>query len=98
MINYKYKIVYSKQIKKSLKKILKQGKDLEELLDIVDILATKKNLDFKYRNHKLINDKKYTDCYECHIRPDWLLIYKYIDDKLLLLLCDTGTHSELFNK
>mgnify|MGYP001659381956 len=50
----------------------------------------------KYKNHSLVNDKYYKDCNECHINPDWLLIYRYNKDKLLLLLIDTGSHSELF--
>ena len=45
-----------------------------------------------------INDKTYKNCSECHIRPDWLLIYKYVDDKLVLVLFAIGSHSELFNK
>ena len=56
----------------------------------------KQELDEKYKNHRLINDKTYYDCYECHIKPDWLLIYKYIDNDLVLLLFATGSHSDLF--
>ena len=67
-------------------------------MDVIDILAIKEELDPKYHNHKLIDDKKYKDCYECHIRPDWLLIYQYNDKELLLLLNNTGSHSDLFNK
>lgn len=98
MINYKYKVRYSKKFKKGLKRIVKQGKDIEKLLDIVDLLADKQELEPKYRNHYLINDKYYTNCMECHIEPDWLLIYQYVDDELILLLIDTGSHSALFKK
>lgn len=76
----------------------KQNKDLDELLDVVDKLAQKEELDPKYRNHKLKDDKYYKNCSECHIRPDWLLIYQYNDNELLLLLLNTGSHSDLFNK
>lgn len=98
MINYKYEVVYSAKFKKSLKKIQKQNKNIGELLDVIDVLALKQELDPKYRNHKLIDDKNYKNCYECHIRPNWLLIYQYNDDELLLLLTNTGSHSDLFNK
>lgn len=64
----------------------------------MDKLAIKEELDPKYRNHKLIDDKNFKNCMECHIRPDWLLIYQYNENELLLLLMDTGSHSDLFNK
>ena len=98
MTNYKYEVVYSKKFEKSLKKIQKQNKNIDELLDVIDKLAFKEELDPKYRNHKLIDDKNYKSCCECHIRPDWLLIYQYNDNELLLLLINTGSHSDLFNK
>lgn len=98
MTNYKYKVVYSTKFKKSLKKILKQGKNIDELKTVLDKLTAKEELESKYRNHKLIDNKNYKSCYECHIHPDWLLIYQYNDYELLLLLVDTGSHSELFNK
>lgn len=92
-----YKIRISNEFKKQLKKIIKQGKDLKKLQMIVDKLAKREELDVKYRNHNLINNKKYKNCGECHIEPDWLLIYKYQNDELILLLVATGSHSELFN-
>lgn len=98
MINYKYKVIYSNRFKKSFKKMNKQSKNIDELLDVIDKLASKEELEPKYKNHKLIDDKYYKNCHECHIRPDWLLIYQYNDDELLLLLLNTGSHSELFNK
>lgn len=96
MTSYKYDVVYSTKFKKALKKLLKQGKDINELFDIIDKLANDEKLNMKYKNHSLVNDKYYKDCNECHINPDWLLIYRYNKDKLLLLLIDTGSHSELF--
>lgn len=95
MTKFKYEVIFSKTFKKSLKKINK-NKNIDELLDIVDKLAIKEELAPKHRNHKLIDDKNYKNCWECHIKPDWLLIYQYNDDELLLLLIDTGSHSELF--
>lgn len=49
-------------------------------------------------NHKLINDKYFTDCNECHIEPNWLLVYKIKNNELILLLFATGSHSDLFNR
>lgn len=100
MINFdldtKYKIDFTSNFKKQFKKIIKQNKDINELLEVITKLANLENLDSKYRNHNLINDKTYKDCSECHIKPDWLLIYKYVDDKLVLILFAIGSHSELF--
>lgn len=96
MINYKYKVRYSSKFKKSLKRITKQGKDIEKLLDVVDKLAVKEELEEKYKNHNLVNDKYYKNCGECHIEPDWLLIYQYNENELILLLVDTGSHNKLF--
>ena len=100
MINFdldtKYKIDFTSNFKIQLKKIIKQNRDISELLEVITKLANLENLDSKYRNHNLINDKTYKDCSECHIKPDWLLIYKYVDDKLILVLFAIGSHSELF--
>jgi mRNA interferase YafQ len=92
----KYNVRYSREFKKCLKKVTKQGKNIEKLLDLVDKLVYKEPLEAKYRNHKLSNDGYFSDCYECHIEPDWLLVYKYFDDELVLLLVTTGNHSDLF--
>ena len=97
-LNTKCDIDFTKNFKKQLKKVIKQGKDVDALLDVVKKLANKEELDIKHKNHHLINDKTYRNCMECHIKPDWLLIYKYIDNNLVLLLLSTGSHSELFNK
>ena len=100
MINFdldtKYKIDFTNNFKWQLKKIIKQNKDISELLEVITKLANLENLDSKYRNHNLINDKTYKDCSECHVKPDWLLIYKYVDDKLVLILFAIGSHSEFF--
>ena len=100
MINFdldtKYKIDFTSNFKKQFKKIIKQNKDINELLEVITKLANLETLDSKYRNHNLIDDKTYKDCSECHIKPDWLLIYKYVDDKLVLILFAIGSHSELF--
>ena len=97
-IKTKYNIDFTSNFKKQYKKILKQGKDIEKLKVVLSALANDKKLDSKYKDHYLYNDKFYTDCRECHIEPDWLLIYQYQEDKIVLMLIATGTHSEILNK
>lgn len=92
----KYEVIYSNQFKKSLKKMLKQGKDLRKLDSIIEKLATKEQLEIKNRDHALYDDKKYKGCRDCHIEPDWLLIYKYLENELVLLLVNTGSHGNIF--
>ena len=82
--------------KKQLKKAKKQGKDLNKLKLVVEKLANKEELDEHFHNHLLTNSKYYKNCGECHIEPDWLLVYQYLDDELILLLVSIGSHSELF--
>lgn len=96
--NTKYHVQYTSRFKKEFKKILKQGKDEKLFLEVLNVIANGEELDKKYKNHKLINDKTFKECYECHLQPDWLLIYKIQNDELVLLLFATGSHSDLFNK
>ncbi|MBR3362890.1 MAG: type II toxin-antitoxin system YafQ family toxin [Bacilli bacterium] len=96
--NTKYRIDFSKKFKKQLRKIISQDKNIDELLSVVTKLANKEKLDIKYRDHQLIDDKTYKNCRECHIKPDWLLIYKYEEENLVLVLFATGSHNVLFNK
>lgn len=96
-----YKIKYSKEFKKSLKKLIKQGKSIDKLLNVVDMLSKKQTLEPKYKDHMLYNDKRFKDCRDCrdcHIEPDWILIYKYLEDEIVLLLVNTGSHSEVLSK
>ena len=94
----KYHVQYTSRFKKEFKKVLKQGKDENLFLEVLNVIANGKELAEKYKNHKLINNKIFKECYECHIQPDWLLVYKVQDNKLVLLLFATGSHSDLFNK
>lgn len=80
------------QFRKDYKKIKKQGKNLDQLEKIINDLALGKTLDKKHCNHNLSG--KYETYNECHITPDWLLIYRQDVDKLILVR--TGSHSELF--
>lgn len=64
------------------------------LEQLIELLANCENLPAKYKDHTLTGD--YAGCRECHITPDWLLIYEIKDQELLLYLTRTGTHSDLF--
>lgn len=96
LINTKYEIEGLKSFQKNFKKVVRQGKDINKFKNILLKLANKEKLDQKYKDHKLIDNRYFKDCRECHIEPDWLLVYKYLDDKLILVLVDTGSHSEVF--
>ena len=74
-----YTVDTTNKFNKQLKKIFKQGKDIEKLIYVVECLVNKKTLASKYKDHQLIDDKNYKNCRECHIESDWLLIYKYED-------------------
>lgn len=89
-----YKIKVSSRFKKDLKTIQKRGYDLSLIKDVITILSSGDNLPDKYRDHSL--NGEWSDFRECHILPDWLLIYKIDDDVLVLTLTRTGTHSDLF--
>ena len=93
----KYEVHFSSIFKKSLKKISKQGKNLEKLFTIIERLANKEELEEKYKNYILKDDKYYVNCFECHLSPDWLLVYRYDEDKLILVLVNTGSHSEVLD-
>ena len=95
-ISTKYEVRSTKKFDKSLKKLYKQGKNIDKLIEVVELLANGVVLDAKYKNHHLINDNVYINFFECHIEPDWLLIYRYSNDELILLLFETGSHSDLF--
>ncbi len=90
-------ISLSTQFKKDLKKVRKQGKDTSKLDRVVSLLQQELSLPKKLRDHELIgNWKGYR---ECHVEPDWLLIYKVThEDVKLLRLVRTGSHSELLKK
>jgi mRNA interferase YafQ len=90
----KYEVKFTGQFKRDLKTAKKQGKDLEKLFAIIDKLAGGEKLEPKYREHSLSGD--YKGCRECHIEPDWLLVYEYIDKVLVLVLYRLGSHSDLF--
>ena len=91
-----YSIDYTKRFDKDLKRCLKRGLNLQLILDAIALLRTTGTLPAKYRPHKLVNQR--VETWECHIEPDWLLIYKYNNNELILFLIEIGSHSELFKK
>ena len=90
----KYSIVITSMFKKDLKSAKKRGYDLSLLKNVVDTLAMGQPLAEKHKDHSLVGN--YKGCRECHITPDWLLIYEIVDRELILYLTRTGTHSDLF--
>lgn len=90
------KIRYTNKFKEDYKLAIKRGKKESKLKKVIELLANQMILPAKYRDHKLTNSKKYENVRECHIEPDWLLVYEIIDDELVLNLLRTGTHSDLF--
>lgn len=95
-IDSKYIIKMSKAFRKDLKRLRQSGYDLQKLQFVVTLLAQDQPLPKQYNNHRLKGDRKNME--ECHIAPDWLLIYEKQDDVLILLLIETGTHAQLFKQ
>ena len=87
-------IKYQSAFKRDYKRIKKRGYDTRLLEKAITILAAGQPLPPQYRDHPLSGD--YIGCRECHIAPDWLLVYEIIERDLLLYLTRTGTHSDLF--
>lgn len=90
----KLEIRPSNQFKKDVKLAKRRGLDLNLLIETINKLANREKLEDKYKDHQLTG--YYSGFRECHIQPDWLLIYKVIDDELVLVVFRTGTHSDLF--
>ncbi|MDO5022148.1 MAG: type II toxin-antitoxin system YafQ family toxin [Eubacteriales bacterium] len=87
------KVKFTTAYKKSYKLMKKRGMNISLLDEVVDCLRQGKTLENKYRDHALKGNFK--GFRECHIQPDWLLIYLIEDDVLTLTLVDTGTHSDI---
>ena len=87
---------FSGQFKKDYKLAVKRGCNLSELEEVITLLCYEQPLPEKYHDHALVNSRNYKDMRECHIEPDWLLIYKVYNDTLILKLIRTGSHSDLF--
>lgn len=91
-----FELKKTSQFKASFKRAKKRGLDISLLEDIVEKLRTSHPLDKKHCNHELSGNFK--GIWECHIQPDWLLLYYKDNDVLVLTLVDTGTHSDIFKK
>ncbi len=87
-------IVSSNRFKNDLKLAIRRGYNIDLLEEVINKLASGETLEQKYRDHELSGDFK--GLRECHITPDWLLVYQIIDSDLVLYLSRTGTHSDLF--
>jgi mRNA interferase YafQ len=85
-------IVWTGQFKKDYKRARKQNKDAAKLRTLIELLAQRKTLPAKYRDHKLTGYSK--EHRDCHIESDWVLIYRFDEEDLILER--TGSHSELF--
>ncbi|OHC74494.1 MAG: hypothetical protein A3G18_11465 [Rhodospirillales bacterium RIFCSPLOWO2_12_FULL_58_28] len=90
-----YEIRIKKQFQKDLKRTAKRGKNIDKLETIIDALQKGNDLERKHDSHPLKGIWK--PCWECHIEPDWLLIWDYSDDDRELILVRTGSHSDLFD-
>jgi len=91
-----YKLTYTHQFKKDLRKCQKRGLDMQALHQVIRLLAETGTLPQEYRPHMLAGTHK--NIWECHIKPDWLLLWKQNDEELILIMTNTGTHSDIFKK
>lgn len=90
----KYDVIFTPNFKRDYKLMQKRGYKIELLKDVITKLASGETLPEKNRDHALTGN--YKGCRECHIPPDWLLIYQIENKELILFLTRTGTHSDLF--
>ena len=86
-------IKYEKSFKKDYKRVKKRGYNIQLLENVLELLARQEPLPLKYKDHALTGD--YKGFRECHITPDWLLVYEIHDEELIPILTRTGTHSDL---
>ena len=91
----KYPIRYPGQFKRSYKLCKKRGYDMNKLEVVIRLLAENGELPSKYKPHNL-SGRGLAGYWECHIEPNWLLVWDQNDTELVLLLLDTGTHSDIF--
>ncbi len=89
-----YTIKPTKKFQKDLKLAEKRGYNLNKLSEVIKLIADNKELPIQYKDHSLKGN--YINCRECHIQPDWLLIYQIEASELILYLMRTGSHSDLF--
>ena len=90
------KAVFTAQFKRDYKLAVRRGCDPAALQEVLTYLMNEKQLPEKYRDHALTDSRNYKGMRECHIEPDWLLIYRIVRETLILQLIRTGSHSDLF--
>ena len=90
-----YTLVFTTRMKRDLKLMKKRGKDISKLETVLDILLSGEDLPEKYKDHQLKGEMR--EFRECHIEPDWLLVYRKEDDNLILYATATGSHADLFD-
>ena len=90
-----YTVIWTSRFKKDYKLLMKHGADISLLDDVIRLLSSGATLQEQYRDYTLIGN--YSDFRECHIKPDWLMIYSLSNDTLILTLSRTGSHSNLFS-
>lgn len=90
----KYDILFSNQFKRSYKRCIKRGYNKTLFEKVITILSESGTLPPRYKPHKLTGE--WAGLWECHIQPDWLLIWEQRESELILILTDTGSHSDLF--
>ena len=91
-----YDIVYTNRMKRDARLMEKRGKDMTKLVDVLSKLASGEPLPKKNKDHKLSGNMK--DFRECHIEPDWVLLYQIFADQLILSATATGTHADLLGE
>lgn len=91
-----YRIVYTNRMKRDVRRAKKRGKDMAKLIDVLSLLQRGQPLPDRHRDHALGGDLR--DFRECHIEPDWLLMYQFFEDRLILSAAATGTHADLFGE
>lgn len=90
------KIEYTTQFKRDFKLAVKRGCDPQKLQDVVALLVEEQPLPEECHDRGLVNSRNYKNMRECHIEPDWLLVYKIEHESLILRMIRTGTHLDLF--
>ena len=91
-----YRVSVSGRFKKDFKRCIKRGLDMSLITTAMDLLEATGKLPAEYLPHKLSGDRK--GQWECHIQPDWLMIWEQDDKQLTLLFLESGTHSDLYDK
>ena len=89
-------IVYTNRMKRDVKLMKKRGRNLEKLVEVLNLLASGNPLPQKYKDHRLTGNLN--DFRECHIEPDWLLMYQIFENELILSATATGSLSDLLGK